>query len=349
MDRGFTAIVAKLDAAGRPTRRPTARTARPTRPACCGWPARPSSAPSAARPGPSTGPPSSGPPAPSPSGRSSSAGRRWLPPSRRRSAGIAGLGKATVGEKTMLDALTPALDAARPPSPPEATVTACWPRPPMPQQPGRRRPSRCSRPRVGRRTSASGASATRIPARPRRRCCCGPSPTSPEPADRGPLHRADRPQPLRPPRSPGCDVRPGGGGFRSSITIQNASRNGTVVDAKSILGVLGLGVSPGHRIAVTVDRRGRGRRDHCADRAGRVRDRRGGGLTVRLSGVAAAPGAAVGPAWIYRAPSRLNGAGSPSIGLDEAASIAADRLENVAAGVRGRAVPTTRRSSRPRA
>ena len=40
-------------------------------------------------------------------------------------------------------------------------------------------------------------------------------------------------------------------GFRSSITIQNVSRNGTVVDAKSILGVLGLGVSPGHRIAVT--------------------------------------------------------------------------------------------------
>jgi phosphocarrier protein HPr len=42
-------------------------------------------------------------------------------------------------------------------------------------------------------------------------------------------------------------------GFRSSITVQNVSRNGTVVDAKSILGVLGLGVSPGHRIIVTVD------------------------------------------------------------------------------------------------
>ena len=42
-------------------------------------------------------------------------------------------------------------------------------------------------------------------------------------------------------------------GFRSSITIRNASRNGTVVDAKSILGVLGLGVSPGHRIVVTVE------------------------------------------------------------------------------------------------
>jgi phosphocarrier protein len=42
-------------------------------------------------------------------------------------------------------------------------------------------------------------------------------------------------------------------GFRSSITVRNASRNGIVVDAKSILGVLGLGVSPGHRIEVTVD------------------------------------------------------------------------------------------------
>ncbi len=42
-------------------------------------------------------------------------------------------------------------------------------------------------------------------------------------------------------------------GFRSSITVRNASRNGTVVNAKSILGVLGLGVSPGHTIALTVD------------------------------------------------------------------------------------------------
>ena len=60
---------------------------------------------------------------------------------------------------------------------------------------------------------------------------------------------------------------------------------------------------------------------------------------MRLRGVAAAPGAAVGPAWIYRAPVSTNGAGSPSIGLDEAAAIAADRLENVAAGVRGAGRP----------
>jgi phosphotransferase system HPr (HPr) family protein len=42
-------------------------------------------------------------------------------------------------------------------------------------------------------------------------------------------------------------------GFRSSITVRNASRNGTAVDAKSILGVLGLGVSMGHRIVLTVN------------------------------------------------------------------------------------------------
>ena len=60
---------------------------------------------------------------------------------------------------------------------------------------------------------------------------------------------------------------------------------------------------------------------------------------MRLRGVAAAPGAAVGPVWIYRAPVSTNGAGSPSIGLDEAAAIAADRLENVAAGVRGAGRP----------
>jgi phosphotransferase system HPr (HPr) family protein len=42
-------------------------------------------------------------------------------------------------------------------------------------------------------------------------------------------------------------------GFRSSITVRNASRNGTVVDAKSILGVLTLGVSSGHHIVLTID------------------------------------------------------------------------------------------------
>ena len=41
--------------------------------------------------------------------------------------------------------------------------------------------------------------------------------------------------------------------FASRITVRNVDRAGTPADAKSILGVLGLGVSSGHRIEVTAD------------------------------------------------------------------------------------------------
>ncbi len=55
---------------------------------------------------------------------------------------------------------------------------------------------------------------------------------------------------------------------------------------------------------------------------------------MRLRGQAAAPGAAVGPAWIYR-PSPSNGSdGSASIGLDDAAAIAASQLQALADGLR---------------
>jgi len=71
--------------------------------------------------------------------------------------GIAALGKASEGEKTMLDALA---GSSRPSSPPRT------------RRPGsvRLRPSRCSRPRAEPPISGSGASGTRIPGRPRRRC-----------------------------------------------------------------------------------------------------------------------------------------------------------------------------------
>lgn len=56
---------------------------------------------------------------------------------------------------------------------------------------------------------------------------------------------------------------------------------------------------------------------------------------MRLSGEAAAPGAAVGPAWIYRPPTTSNGSGGPAkLGLDEAASVAADQLQALADGLR---------------
>lgn len=40
---------------------------------------------------------------------------------------------------------------------------------------------------------------------------------------------------------------------RSKVRIANLSRDGVEADAKSILGVLGLGVGKGHRVRVTAD------------------------------------------------------------------------------------------------
>lgn len=43
------------------------------------------------------------------------------------------------------------------------------------------------------------------------------------------------------------------GAHRARIRIANLTRGGQDVDAKSLLGVLGLGISSGHRIAVSAD------------------------------------------------------------------------------------------------
>ena len=84
--------------------------------------------------------------------------------------GIESLGKATTGEKTMLDALVPAVTAGRAAAAvgADARRGVRW-RWPMPQRPAWPRRSRCLRPRVARPTSVSGPSDTRIRARRRRR------------------------------------------------------------------------------------------------------------------------------------------------------------------------------------
>ena len=41
--------------------------------------------------------------------------------------------------------------------------------------------------------------------------------------------------------------------FRSRITVRNVTRAGQPTDAKSILGVLALGVASGHRIEIAAD------------------------------------------------------------------------------------------------
>ena len=60
-----------------------------------------------------------------------------------------------------------------------------------PPRPAPRPRSRCSRPRVGRRISASAASGTRIPARPRRRCCSASSRPPRRRTESGAMSRAD--------------------------------------------------------------------------------------------------------------------------------------------------------------
>lgn len=42
-------------------------------------------------------------------------------------------------------------------------------------------------------------------------------------------------------------------GYRSAIRVRNTTRTGEPVDAKSILGVLGLGVSKGHVLELIAD------------------------------------------------------------------------------------------------
>lgn len=42
-------------------------------------------------------------------------------------------------------------------------------------------------------------------------------------------------------------------GYRSAILVRNTTRTGEPVDAKSILGVLGLGVSKGHVLELIAD------------------------------------------------------------------------------------------------
>ena len=55
---------------------------------------------------------------------------------------------------------------------------------------------------------------------------------------------------------------------------------------------------------------------------------------MRLRGQAAAPGAAVGPAWIYRPPPSNGAEGSARIGLDDASALAATQLQALADGLR---------------
>ena len=136
MDRGFSAIVALLDAgppegddaAGRGRRRG------------CGRPGGRSSARSAARPGRCTAPRSCGPVGRSAdSSPDAGAGAVIVAALDAAIGGIQQLGKAMPGEKTMLDALVPAVDAGRTArggrTAMPRTSPRRWPRPP---RPGRR-------------------------------------------------------------------------------------------------------------------------------------------------------------------------------------------------------------------
>ncbi len=92
--------------------------------------------------------------------------------------GIVARGKAEAGDKTMYDALAPALDAFEAALGSGADVgRGRRARPPTLRPRGATPPSRCSPSRGGPAISASAASATSTPAPRRRRCCWAPSPT----------------------------------------------------------------------------------------------------------------------------------------------------------------------------
>ena len=87
--------------------------------------------------------------------------------------GVVARGKAEPGDKTMYDALAPAVDAldaalAERADAGRRAAAAPAPRPTR----AATRPSRCWPARAGPATSASAASATRTRARPASRCCC---------------------------------------------------------------------------------------------------------------------------------------------------------------------------------
>ena len=172
MDRGFTAIAALLDAGppdgqdGRELAAARLRTAGRTLISTVGGAAGPLYGTALLRAG---GAVAAGE-------ASATAGRLVVDALDAAVTGIQGLGKATAGEKTMLDCLMPAADAGRAALDRAATDAAPsagrWP---MRPKPGRSPRSRCSPPRVARPIWVSGPSATRTPVPRPPRCCCGPS------------------------------------------------------------------------------------------------------------------------------------------------------------------------------
>ena len=81
--------------------------------------------------------------------------------------GVVARGKAEAGDKTMYDALAPAVDALDAALSQQNSLPTRWSRPGMPPPPVGTRPSRCKPARAGPAISASAASAIRTPAPPR--------------------------------------------------------------------------------------------------------------------------------------------------------------------------------------
>jgi dihydroxyacetone kinase-like protein len=78
--------------------------------------------------------------------------------------GVVARGKAEAGDKTMYDALAPAVDTL------DDALAAGADLQSLPRKPDATRPRRCSPARAGPHTSANAASATRTPAPPASRC-----------------------------------------------------------------------------------------------------------------------------------------------------------------------------------
>jgi phosphoenolpyruvate-protein phosphotransferase len=138
--------------------------------------------------------------------------------------------------------------------------------------------------------------------------------------------------------------------FRASVSVRNLTRQGQPVDAKSMLAVLGLGVEQGHRVEIEASGQDEGRA--IEELSGVVRSGSATAPAVvptpekdhaplicrpdRLRGIAAAPGAAVGPLWRYLPASTTMTAHQSQLpDAAEAAARCAEELRGLAGALRG--------------
>ena len=127
-------------------------------------------------------------------------------------------------------------------------------------------------------------------------------------------------------------------GFTSSISVTNLARNGAPADAKSLIDLLSAGVEMGDRIRITAE--GSDEQAAVETLAGLVAAGLGARETTNVTtGVAAAPGIAVGPIWRFPAGGQTAAGGGGQDAerlIREASRVAAEQLASLAERLHGR-------------